>query len=260
MTLAQAVSLAEAARRLNFAARLQGRARARGRTSGRTRARTLALPPLILVTDAERMPDPLPAAAALPRGSAVILRHYAMAGGPAARAALGRRLRRLTRARGVRLLIAGDARLARALGADGIHLAEWMVRGTAAERDTRRRKGWIVTASAHSRAAIELAARRGVDAVLVSPVFATASHPGARTLGPLGLARLARRSPLPVYALGGVTGANARRLLGSGAVGIAALGAIAAPGGPAPARTAPGATAAPPAPARDVVERRPHPL
>jgi thiamine-phosphate pyrophosphorylase len=90
-----------------------------------------------------------------------------------------------------------------------------------------RRRDWIVTAAAHSPIAIRLAARLGVDAVLLSPVFATASHPDARTLGPLRFARWARESPVPVYALGGIDAARARRLRGSGAVGFAGIGGLA---------------------------------
>jgi thiamine monophosphate synthase len=45
-------------------------------------------------------------------------------------------------------------------------------------------------------------------------------------LGALRFARLARASPLPVYALGGVTAANWRRLEESGACGIAGIGGI----------------------------------
>ncbi len=81
-----------------------------------------------------------------------------------------------------------------------------------------------MTAAAHDAAAIRRAARHGAHAVLLSPVFATASHPGAPSLGPLRFARLARCSPIPVYALGGITAETARRLAGSGAVGLAGIG------------------------------------
>ena len=177
------------------------------------------LPPLILMTDDERLADPEPVIAALPRGSAVIVRHYRAPG----RAALARRLRRLCRARGVLLLIAGDARLAVAVGADGVHLPEAMVRA-APQRWRLWCPGRLVTAAAHSPAALFLAARAGADAALLSPVFPTASHPQAASLGPLRFARWCRRAPLPVFALGGVGAHTARRLAGCGAVGIAGIG------------------------------------
>lgn len=202
-----ATTLAELARRLN----------------SRHPAGRRGLPPLLLVTDARRLPDPLPAAARLPPGAGVILRHYRHPG----RAALARDLASLCRARGLWLLIAGDGRLAAEAGADGLHLPEALVGRAIAWR--RRRPGWLITAAAHSRPALVRAARAGVDAALLSPVFATASHPGARPLGPLRFAALVRATRLPVYALGGVDAGTARRLKESGAVGLAAVGGLSGP-------------------------------
>ena len=76
------------------------------------------LPPLWLFTDANRLPDPRPAVARLPKGLAgVVLRHD----GAPDRAALGRDLARLCRARRLTLVVAGDVRLAASLRA-GVHL------------------------------------------------------------------------------------------------------------------------------------------
>ena len=182
--------------------------------------RRSALPALVLVTDRRRLADALAAARALPAGSAVVLRDYDAAD----RTPLARRLALLCRRRRLTLLVAGDWRLAAAVHADGLHLAEWLVprRGL-----WRRRPGWLVTAAAHGERALWRARRAGADAALLAPVFATASHPGARTLGAVRFAALARRAPLPVYALGGIDAGRARRLIGSGAAGIAALGALA---------------------------------
>ncbi len=179
------------------------------------------LPSLILMTDIHRLADAAAAVAALPKGSAVIVRHP----DGAARKAQARGLLPLCRAGGVLLLIAGDAKLARDLGADGIHLPAAMVRsGPHFWRLWRR--NWLVTAAAHSPAALHRAERAGADAALLSPVFATASHPRARPLGPLRFAACCRSGPLPVYALGGVTTLTARRLLDSGAVGFAGIGGL----------------------------------
>ena len=53
---------------------------------------------------------------------------------------------------------------------------------------------------------------RDVDAVFLSPVFATTSHPGAASLGPLRAAMIAAHEQVPVYALGGVTARKAALL------------------------------------------------
>ncbi len=170
-----------------------------------------------------RLPDPEAAIAALPRGSAVILRDYDATDRPARAASLAR----LCRRRRLRLLVAGDARLALAVGAQGLHLPEGLVRSGDRRWRLWRKPGLLVTAAAHSPGAIARAQRAGVDAVLLAPVFETASHPGAPALGSLLFAAWTRKTRIPVYALGGMTAARTRRLTGSGAAGIAAIGGFA---------------------------------
>ncbi len=180
------------------------------------------LPRLLLVTDGLRLPDPLPVAGALPRGAGILLRHYDSAG----RRSLAIRLAQLARRRRLVLLVAGDWRLAAAIGAAGLHLPEGLLRSgrLAPALGWARRRRRLVTAACHSQAALAAAGKLGVRAALLSPVFATRSHPGAPSLGPLRFAAWCRSAPLPVYALGGVTGRSARRLAGSGACGLAAVG------------------------------------
>jgi thiamine-phosphate pyrophosphorylase len=182
------------------------------------------LPLRWLVTDAWRLPDPLPAIRRLERGDGVLFRHYELP--PAKRLVLAQRVALLCRQRGLALLVAGDARLARAVAADGLHLPQALIHRAA----TAHRVGLrLVTAAAHDAGAVSRAARYGVDAVLVSPVLATVSHPGAVTLGPLRLAALAsraKRSGLAVYALGGVTPANFGRLRHIALTGYAAIGGL----------------------------------
>jgi thiamine-phosphate pyrophosphorylase len=187
------------------------------------------LPALLLLTDAERLADPLPVLARLPRGSGVILRDYAPETPDAVRAAAALRVRRACRARGLWLIVAGDVRLALGIGADGLHLPEWMLmRGDSlARRATRagiRRPGFIVTAACHSLRALRAAARLGANAAVLAPVFGTPSHPASPSLGAVRFARLVRAAAIPVYALGGVGTRTVRRLVGSGAVGIAGIG------------------------------------
>lgn len=168
------------------------------------------------MTDARRAPHPECIARILPPGAAVILRDY----DDPRRAGLAARLRVICAARGVLLLVGADASLARRIGADGVHLPEW-----APAQDIPG--GMIVTASAHDRAGLAAAAAKGAQAVLLSPAFATQSHPGAPALGAARFTALAAASPLPVIALGGVDETNARRLVGPNVAGFAAIGAFA---------------------------------
>ncbi|MDO9710862.1 thiamine phosphate synthase [Paracraurococcus lichenis] len=176
------------------------------------------LPRLWLLGDPVRLPDPRTAAARLPRGAAVLARGLA----PAVTAGLAA----LARRRRLVLLVAGDGRGALRHGA-GLHLPER--RGSAGLLPfllARRRRRLLLTAAAHGRAGLARARRLGVDAVLLSPVFPTASHPGAPALGPFRWMALVRRAGRPVVALGGLDGAGAARLPRRTA-GFAAIGALA---------------------------------
>lgn len=184
------------------------------RHARRLNRRAPHLPAAIMIVERGRVTDPLPAVRRLPARAGVLLRDYAAGDRPS----FARALAALCRRRRLTFLVAGDWRLAARLGA-GLHMPEALAR-------RRRGCGWR-TAAAHGRAGIERAARAGADAALLSPVFPTASHPGARTLGPVRFAALVRTARVPVYALGGVDAARARRLAGTGACGIAAIGAFA---------------------------------
>ncbi len=166
------------------------------------------LPPLALLTDDERLPDPLAAARALPKGSLIVVR----ARDPARRAALLDAMPRdLVR------LVADDPRLA--AQADGLHLPQ--ARAGEAGHWRARHPRWLITAAAHGTVAHD----PYLDAVFLSPVFPTRSHPGRAALGAVRANAMARACGLPVYALGGIEAQNAQRL--HGFAGIAAIGALA---------------------------------
>jgi thiamine-phosphate pyrophosphorylase len=202
---------------------LEKTARTLGRRARRGKARSsgLRLPWLWLLTDPARTPDPIAAAARLPRGGGVIYRGF---GAPDAQA-MAQRLRAITRRRGLVFLVARDWRLAARVGADGVHLPEAWTR--LARRLKRARPDWIVTAAAHGPRAISAAARSGADALLVSAVFDSASSTAGFPLGPVRFERLVRATKTPVIALGGVTAKTAQRLWTSRAAGLAAVGALA---------------------------------
>lgn len=175
------------------------------------------LPSLLLFTDPVRTPDPLGAAAALPPGAAMVYRAF----GAADRLQVAQSLRRLTRDRGVRLLIGADAALALACRADGVHLPERLAHRAWALRQAQ--PGWIMTAAAHSLASARSGLASGAHAVVVSVVFPSRSPSAGAPMGPLRLSALTRAANGPVYALGGIHTKNARRLLASGVVGLAAV-------------------------------------
>lgn len=128
----------------------------------------------------------------LPRGSGFVFRHYHLP--QPERQARFKALARLARTRGITVILSGTTALARQWGADGTY--------------GPHRNATLATA--HSLR--ELARARRASAVLLSPVFPTRSHPGAKVLGSVRFRLMARRSPVPVIALGGMNPASARRL------------------------------------------------
>lgn len=94
------------------------------------------------------------------------------------------------------------------LGADGIHLPldalrEW--REVSGRRSAPQAGAvQLVGASAHSAAEIAEAAVLGADYATLSPIFATDCKPGAAPLGIAALAAACQKSPIPIFALGGI--------------------------------------------------------
>ena len=159
------------------------------------------LPRLWLLSD-ERNDAVLESALAkLPRGSGFIFRHYHLP--PRERRARFEALARLARAYGHLIVLAGHAAGARNWRADGVY---------AAPRRLRPAGDLLRLATAHSLRELGAARRAGADAVLLSPVFPTRSHPGSATLGPVRFRLLAAQAAVPVIALGGMTARTARRL------------------------------------------------
>jgi thiamine-phosphate pyrophosphorylase len=164
------------------------------------------LPRLWLITDERQGDGLLGTVARLPAGAGILFRHYSLP--EVARRDLFERVR--AAAPGP-VLLAGPAEQALAWGADGSH-------GPGPGRGLR-------SAPVHDFAQIRAAERAGAGLLFLSPVFATRSHPGARTLGLARFAWLARRTPLPVIALGGMNPARGRRLASFGAYGWAGIDA-----------------------------------
>jgi thiamine-phosphate pyrophosphorylase len=175
-----------------------------------------AIPSLFFFTDPERTPDPVGVAQRLPRGTAIVYRHFGAEG----RAHIARKLAEVCRSRGLVLLIGADAGLAAACGADGVH---WPERLMPTARGGAFR---LVTAAAHDAKAAAKASAARLDACVLSPIFPSRSGSAQDELGLFRASQIARASSIPVIALGGVNGSNATRLSGRGFAGVAAIDAF----------------------------------
>jgi len=173
------------------------------------------LPQLLLLTDRHQARRPLPdvVAAAVAGGArAVVLREKDL---PAAeRAELATELWQAIAPAGG-LLIAASTPVG---PATAVHLAA---------RDALPPDALFEVVGRSCHDASEVDSATDVDYVTVSPVFPTRSKPGyGPPLGLNGLAALCARTPVPVYALGGVTRGNAASCLDAGAAGVAVMGEV----------------------------------
>jgi thiamine-phosphate pyrophosphorylase len=127
-----------------------------------------------------------------------------------------------------KLLVNGSApeiaALALAAAADGVHLAGKPAPGAARSvRQSFRSRGCdaIISVPCHDLEDIRVAVAEQVDLLLFSPIFEKLS------MQPKGLEALnracAEAQDIPVFALGGVTPANAPDCLAAGAAGVAGI-------------------------------------
>ncbi len=136
-------------------------------------------------------------------------------------ASLARRLAVIPRGR-TKLLVNGlPAAMVKECGVDGVHLPGAADAQQIAEA---RALGGLVTVSCHALG--ELAPAHEASAILWAPVFGKTVHgePVAPGSGlPLLRAACERVHPVSVFALGGVTAANARACVEAGAAGVAGI-------------------------------------
>ena len=162
------------------------------------------LPREWLMTD-ERMGDSLWDALQRPEpGSGVVFRHHASERRPVAE-----RVAEICRRRGLALGVARNVELARLVGADFVH------------NPPGSSEGLPVSRSVHTLADAE----RSADFVFVSPVFATASHPGASALGLEAASEYATAAGMPAIAMGGMDRDRGQQAIRAGFHGWAAIDA-----------------------------------
>ena len=137
-----------------------------------------------------------------PQPIGFVFRHYHLP--PTARRARYDRLKHVAAHHGHLVVLSGSPALARRWRAHGCYGPPGQI--------GRSRGGLIAITTAHDMTEIAMANRKGADAVMLSPVFPTRSHPGARPLGPIRFFIMARHSQAPVIALGGMNARRARRL------------------------------------------------
>ncbi|MFL0354948.1 thiamine phosphate synthase [Erythrobacter sp. GH1-10] len=161
-----------------------------------------SLPDIWLISDARNDTVLERSLRRLPRGSGFIYRHYHLDGPERFERFL--HLKRVARACDHIVILADSALTATEWGADGIYGPPRAL--------YPRREGMLHLATAHDLHDVGLASRFGSNAVLLSPVFGTRSHPGGNTLGRVRFRLLASHAKAPVIALGGMDSQRAYTL------------------------------------------------
>ena len=127
-----------------------------------------------------------------------------------------------------KLFINTSTRIAREVGAAGVHLP-----ANAESVETikaRTDDNLYVGCSVHSLDAAQKRETEGADFVTYSPIYPTASKPRyGPAVGVAGLAAVAKAVKLPVFALGGITPERVSECLTAGAFGVAVMSGVMSP-------------------------------
>ncbi|OKH87381.1 thiamine phosphate synthase [Thalassospira sp. TSL5-1] len=183
------------------------------------------LSPVMVMSDDKRLPDPAPALQKLPLGSSLVFRHYHAPD----RDKQALALRRLCHKLGHLFFVAADMTLALRLKADGLHMPGYTRKTGKTLLECAKKHHLLVSAAIHDMAQLRhmIAMQNRIDAAIISPVFATQSHPGAPHLSAKDfgrMAQLAARNQIGVYAMGGIDFAHLQRLDQKPICGIAGIG------------------------------------
>jgi len=175
---------------------------------------TLQLPQLTLITDTRLISNEAlfqQLEIALKAGlDAVLIREKAM--DSARLLAFSSRVRKLTQQYQSKLIIHSQADIARAIGADGIHLASNDMHEIPDIQAWLQNENMSISTSCHNAEELQQASFYGADFAFLSPVFPTQCHPDAPDIGKDNFILLAQSSPLPVIALGGIDIHNRKQL------------------------------------------------
>jgi len=141
---------------------------------------------------------------------------------------LARPIAELCRNYKAKLFINTSTRIAREVGAAGVHLpanAE-----SVKTLKTQTDENLYVGCSVHSLDAAHKREAEGADFVTYSPIYPTASKPGyGPIVGVERLAEMAESVKLPVFALGGITPDRVDECLAAGAFGVAVMSGVMSP-------------------------------
>ena len=180
-----------------------------------------ALPVLFFFTDRKQFPDIFEVIKSMPNaGAAIIVREYDLSHSD--RTEFAKKIIKIAKEKSLLVLIGKNLKMALELKADGVHFSDhdncWKKYST-----LKLKKNFIFTCSTHSSKSLNKSYKSDFYAVLYSPIFTTKTHLNQKSVGVLNLAKIALKSKIPLYALGGVNLSNLRQLKNCYISGIAGI-------------------------------------
>jgi len=137
---------------------------------------------------------------------------------------LARSLLPLAHKSGARLMLHGEASLAKLAGVDGVHLPSG---ADAVAARALLGAGKLVGVSIHTVTEAQAIDPAVVDYALAGPAFETVSKPGyGPEIGRRGLAEIASAARAPLLAIGGINTARVAEVIAAGARGVAVMGGV----------------------------------
>ena len=121
----------------------------------------------------------------------------------------------------VKVIINSDMNLAYKIKADGVHLTSKNL------LDSKKLpRNLIVSASCHTQKDIDIAEKLNINFVVLSAVNRTLSHPDISPIGWNKFQKIANKTNIPIYALGGLGINDYQVALDNGAIGISSQRSI----------------------------------
>jgi thiamine-phosphate diphosphorylase len=121
-------------------------------------------------------------------------------------------------------IVNDDPDLARACGADGVHVGQ--DDGTVEEARAVLGPDAVIGLSTHSKEQIEAAAEQPVDHISVGPIWETPTKAGRPGVGLELISYAAEHAAHPFFGIGGIDAANAGQVVGAGAKRLCVVRAI----------------------------------
>ena len=179
-----------------------------------------ALPALFFFTNRHQFADIFEIIKSFPKSSvAIIVREYDLPYEERLEFVL--KIKKIALEKDLLVLVGKDLKLALEAEIDGLHISD---RNVISQKNLcRKNPNFIITKSCHSEIEVIKAGNSGFDAIFFSPIFTTKTHPNQKPAGVLALSKIALKSKIPLYALGGIGPCNLRRLRNCKISGIAGI-------------------------------------